>query len=68
MSEIQALILVPLVSLTLIALFVAMGALFPKQIAEVKSKNMTVFFIYLGVDSHFSPMELERSTHGYNLW
>jgi len=39
MSEIQALILVPVVSLTLIALFVAMGALFPKQIADVKSKS-----------------------------
>ena len=39
MSEIQALILLPLVSLTLVALFVAMGALFPKQIADVKSKG-----------------------------
>ncbi|MFV1858852.1 MAG: hypothetical protein ACC647_05815 [Anaerolineales bacterium] len=31
------LILVPLVTLTLVALFIAMGALFPRQIADVKS-------------------------------
>ena len=39
MSEGVALILVPFVGLTLVALFVAMGALFPRQIADVKSKS-----------------------------
>ena len=39
MSEGVALILAPFVGLTLVALFVAMGALFPRQIADVKSKS-----------------------------
>ncbi len=40
MSEATALvILAPLVALTLVALFVAMGALFPRQIADVQSKS-----------------------------
>ena len=42
MSEGLALILVPLVSLTLVALFVAMGALFPKQIFDVKSRSSSM--------------------------
>lgn len=40
MSEATALvILAPLGALSLVALFVAMGALFPRQIADVKSKS-----------------------------
>ncbi len=40
MSEATALIiLAPLVALSMVALFVAMGALFPRQIADVKSKS-----------------------------
>ena len=39
MSEGVALILAPFVGLTLVALFVAMGALFPRQIADGKSKS-----------------------------
>ena len=40
MSEVTALvILAPLGALSLVALFVAMGALFPRQIADVKSKS-----------------------------
>jgi hypothetical protein len=39
MSEPIALIILPLAAVSLVVLFVVMGALFPRQIADVKSKS-----------------------------
>jgi hypothetical protein len=38
-NEIAVIILAPLVGLSLVALFVVMGAIFPRQIADVKSRS-----------------------------